>query len=341
MECLPSYVDDLYLQHHGIKGMHWGVRKYENYDGTLTPAGRKRYAKLASKYDKKSSKSLKKAAVKGAVGTAAVLATRKNPYLYKATPYIAGVTAASAGASAARGAYRKSKQKKYMKAVASNRSPRTGLVSKGLKAAAGAALVGGAAYALHKSGKDRDILNAVTKRVQKLSMSNDIVKPESSHRASDAIKAANAKASKIRTDASSRVSSDIKAANAKASRARAAAAKQQAAEDIFAQQVSTIKNGVSSYLNTDNLKKTANNIGSAAKQRSESRKEAKTQARKEERKSRGRHADNLDEKFERAKKVYGTAKKIKASGIPSMIANMNSSTIDSTSNLLNQFGISM
>ena len=64
MECLPSYVDDLYLQHPGIKGMHWGVRKYENYDGTLTPAGRKRYAKLASKYDKRSSKSLKKAAVK-------------------------------------------------------------------------------------------------------------------------------------------------------------------------------------------------------------------------------------------------------------------------------------
>ena len=28
------------LIHHGIKGMHWGVRRYQNYDGTLTGAGR-------------------------------------------------------------------------------------------------------------------------------------------------------------------------------------------------------------------------------------------------------------------------------------------------------------
>lgn len=31
------------LQHHGIKGMKWGVRRYQNEDGTLTPAGKKRY----------------------------------------------------------------------------------------------------------------------------------------------------------------------------------------------------------------------------------------------------------------------------------------------------------
>lgn len=32
-----------YLKHHGIKGMRWGVRRYRNEDGTLTPAGKKRY----------------------------------------------------------------------------------------------------------------------------------------------------------------------------------------------------------------------------------------------------------------------------------------------------------
>lgn len=31
------------LNHHGIFGMHWGIRRFQNKDGTLTPAGRKRY----------------------------------------------------------------------------------------------------------------------------------------------------------------------------------------------------------------------------------------------------------------------------------------------------------
>ena len=33
--------DELY--HHGIKGQKWGIRKYQNEDGSLTPEGRERY----------------------------------------------------------------------------------------------------------------------------------------------------------------------------------------------------------------------------------------------------------------------------------------------------------
>ena len=35
-------VEELY--HHGIKGMRWGVRRFQNKSGSLTPAGKKRYS---------------------------------------------------------------------------------------------------------------------------------------------------------------------------------------------------------------------------------------------------------------------------------------------------------
>lgn len=31
------------LEHHGIKGQKWGIRRYQNKDGSYTDAGRKRY----------------------------------------------------------------------------------------------------------------------------------------------------------------------------------------------------------------------------------------------------------------------------------------------------------
>lgn len=37
------YNNDEYLAHHGILGMKWGIRRYQNKDGTLKPEGRKRY----------------------------------------------------------------------------------------------------------------------------------------------------------------------------------------------------------------------------------------------------------------------------------------------------------
>ena len=36
-------MNNSYLVHHGIKGMHWGVRRYQNPDGSYTAEGKKRY----------------------------------------------------------------------------------------------------------------------------------------------------------------------------------------------------------------------------------------------------------------------------------------------------------
>lgn len=40
---MDGFLEQNYLSHHGILGMKWGVRRYQNSDGSLTSAGKSRY----------------------------------------------------------------------------------------------------------------------------------------------------------------------------------------------------------------------------------------------------------------------------------------------------------
>lgn len=66
------------LRHHGIKGMKWGVRRFQNDDGSLTVAGRKRYSDDDGTAEQRTS-----TAKKVAIGTAAVAGVVLTAYLVK------------------------------------------------------------------------------------------------------------------------------------------------------------------------------------------------------------------------------------------------------------------
>lgn len=52
-----------YISHHGIRGQKWGVRRFRNEDGSLTDAGKKRYASDSSRLEKAQNRADKKGSI--------------------------------------------------------------------------------------------------------------------------------------------------------------------------------------------------------------------------------------------------------------------------------------
>lgn len=51
-----TYERNVEFQHYGVKGQKWGIRRYQNDDGSLTPLGRTRYGGKAVKEYRKATK---------------------------------------------------------------------------------------------------------------------------------------------------------------------------------------------------------------------------------------------------------------------------------------------
>ena len=84
------------LAHHGVKGQRWGVRRFQNEDGSLTPKGRKHYEKALAREKRKQASS---DAIRGTL-------ERQHPFAVTGAAVLGAVAAgmsiaATGGASAA------------------------------------------------------------------------------------------------------------------------------------------------------------------------------------------------------------------------------------------------
>lgn len=72
-----------YLAHHGIKGQRWGIRRYQNLNGTWTNAGKERYGDSSGESGALTGKTSISTKRKAAIGMAVVTGTVLTAYLVK------------------------------------------------------------------------------------------------------------------------------------------------------------------------------------------------------------------------------------------------------------------
>jgi hypothetical protein len=94
------------LYHFGIKGQKWGVRRYQNKDGSLTNAGKKRYNVLGEKLEKHKQHLIDKYKAQGKSDEEAVKAAEKRIKIETVMVGAAALTITAAGVYAANKAIR-------------------------------------------------------------------------------------------------------------------------------------------------------------------------------------------------------------------------------------------
>lgn len=144
---MPARSDELY--HYGVMGMHWGVRRYQNPDGTLTAAGRRKYNIGEAKKTLKASKRNKSAAYDKYRTTSQRVALTPNQWKKKTED----VKSAKKEWSAAKSEYQDAKAN-YKQVKEENKFHFSDKQKKALKIGATVVAAGLAAYGGYKIAKN-------------------------------------------------------------------------------------------------------------------------------------------------------------------------------------------